>query len=74
MELWASCDPCGRWFFVPFERIEDLSDVACPACDAPTSSFEARSDDLTFALDVPSADIVLPDPLDVTENRVIWLR
>ena len=76
MELWALCDPCDRWFFVPFERLEDLSDVACPGCDSPTTSFEARADDLSFSLDMPAADleVVIPDPIDVTEQRVIWLQ
>jgi hypothetical protein len=76
MELWALCDPCDRWFFVPFERLSDLSSVACDDCGKSTTSFEARSEELTFALDVPPVpvDVVAADPLDVTQNRVIWLQ
>lgn len=50
--LWAQCDPCDRWFYVPFGTAEQMARSACPLCGAGAASFEVRLETSSFPVNV----------------------
>ena len=47
-DLWAYCDPCGRWFY-PDSRNRPTHDAsACPVCSTEALTF-ARQPEATTA-------------------------
>ena len=60
-ELWAFCDPCNRWFFVPLRPdgvrpAPEEHRITCPVCIAPAGRFEGRR---------PNGDVVALDGVDL---------
>lgn len=51
-EMWASCEPCGREFYVPFTTGEEMARTRCPVCSATPSAFEVRTDSSSFEVSV----------------------
>ena len=59
-EMWAHCEPCSRWFFVPFDYGEELVRSACPVCTQQADRFEVRLNDTAFPVEL------LADPAPLT--------
>lgn len=53
-ELWAHCEPCSRWFFVPFRSNEELAQMHCPVCADTADRFEVRLEQSTFPVELLS--------------------
>lgn len=51
-EMWGSCQPCNRLFFVPFTTGEEMARTRCPVCSATPSAFEVRIGDRSFGVSV----------------------
>lgn len=61
-ELWAYCDPCARWFFVPLRPdgqrpAPQEHRITCPVCVIPAGRFESRQ---------PPNDLSVPSPRAAT--------
>ena len=54
--MWANCEPCSRWFFVPFGPGEAMARAQCSVCMTPAAGFEVRLEDSSFSVDVTDAD------------------
>ncbi len=70
MDIWATCDPCDRSFYVPDTSVGDLTQARCPVCEATPDRFEARTEDGGFELAVAGTASEPPSPME----RVVWLR
>lgn len=53
MELWGRCRLCERWFYVPSDTIEEMSNSRCPVCDAVANRFEDRGGAASFECTLP---------------------
>lgn len=51
-EMWAQCHPCDRWFFVPFDSGERMSQARCPVCSSEASLFEVRIEESAFPVEM----------------------
>ena len=38
-DLWAYCDPCGRWFYPEFREGTARSTAPCPVCSTQPLTF-----------------------------------
>lgn len=65
LELWAYCDPCHRWFFVPRRPDGQRPSpqehrISCPVCVMPAGRFEGRDPEGQAApVQATSADVTL---------------
>jgi hypothetical protein len=44
-QMWARCQPCDSWFFVPFDSGEQMSRARCPVCAGAAAEFHVRVTD-----------------------------
>lgn len=51
-EMWGSCEPCNRLFFVPFTTGEEMARTRCPVCSAIPTGFEVRIGQRSFGVSV----------------------
>ena len=51
-EMWAHCQPCSRWFFIPFSTGETMARSTCPVCASQPVRFEVRTDSSSFPLEL----------------------
>jgi hypothetical protein len=51
-EVWARCEPCDRWFFVPFDSGERMARALWPSCAAATSAFQVHLEGVTFPVEL----------------------
>lgn len=49
-EMWARCEPCNRYFFVPSTTGEEMSRTLCPVCCEAPDRFEVRTGKTSFDL------------------------